>query len=280
MSRRADLLREKAESLRALHVPGRPILLPNAWDAATARIVEHAGFPAVATTSAGIAFSAGYPDGEEIPVGRMLEAVAGICDAVSVPVTADLERGYGAGADDLGRLTGTLLDAGAVGLNLEDAGREPGKLVESSLHVEKIRAVRDAGARRGVPVVVNARTDVYLERWGAEGDRFEEAARRGEAYRDAGADCVFIPGITDEAVIGALVQRLGCPINVLAGAGSPSVENLARLGVARISLGSGPMRAAMSLVLRLAEELRTSGTYSTLEGIVTHGAMNDLMARG
>lgn len=278
MSPRGNL-REKAEALRALHVPGRPLLLPNAWDAATARVLEEAGFPAVATTSAGIAFAAGYPDGEEIPVGRMLEAVAGICEAVSVPVSADMEAGYGDAPADVDRMTGGLLDAGAVGLNLEDGGREPRSLAGIPAQLAKIRAVREAGARRGVPVVVNARTDVYLSGWGAEADRFEEAARRGEAYRDAGADCVFVPGVIDEAVIGALARRLACPINVLAGAGSPSIGVLASLGVARVSLGSGPMRAAMSLLERLAEELKTSGTYSALEGIVSHKTMNDRMAR-
>lgn len=271
-------LREKAEKLRALHRGDRPLVLANAWDCATARIFEKAGSPAIATSSAGIAFSCGFPDGERIPRDRMLEAVARICAAVSVPVTADVESGYGDKPEDLHQTAIGVLEAGAVGLNLEDFnhGQEAG-LTDLSLQLEKIRAVKEAGSRRGVSIVLNARTDVYLEGIGPEEERFEETVGRGEAYRDAGADCVFVPGVVDRATIGALVRRLACPINVLAVAGSLSVAELGSLGVARISLGSGPMRAAMTLVKRLAEELLKDGTYSALEGIVSYAKMNELM---
>lgn len=271
-------LREKAEELRALHRGNRPLVLVNAWDAATARIFERAGSAAVATTSAGIAFASGYPDGEKIPVDRMLEAVARICRAVSVPVTADMEAGYGASPEQLHRTASGVLEAGAVGLNLEDASDRSGEpLSDLSVQIEKIRAVREAGNRRGVAIVLNARTDVYLKGVGPESERFEETVRRGKAYRDAGADCVFVPGLTDPGIIGALVRQLECPINILAVAGSPSIGDLAKLGVARVSLGSGPIRAAMSLMERLAAEVLTQGTYSALEGIVSHASMNELM---
>src|SRR6266498_3391377 len=237
-------LPQKAEKLRALHRRGHPVVLVNAWDVATARIFEKAGLEAVATTSAGIAFASGYPDGQKISRERMLEAVARICAAVSVPVTADMEAGYGDTPEEI--------DRAAVG-------------------------VLEAGRRHGVPIVLNARTDVYLSRVGPETGRLAETIRRGRAYRDAGADCVFIPGVTDPAVIGALVKQLACPVNVLAVAGSPTIADLARLGVARVSLGSGPMRAAMTQMQRLAEEVLTQGTYSTLEGITSHATMNDLM---
>ncbi len=272
-------MREKAEKLRALHRGERPLVLVNAWDAGIARVFERAGFPAIATTSAGIAHAEGYPDGERIPRERMLERVARICDRVSVPVTADMEAGYGDTPESMRAMANGVIDAGAVGLNLEDSGRGPAdSLTGLSLQIEKILAVKEAGDARGVPLVINARTDVYLNRIGAEAGRFEEAVRRGEAYRDAGADCVFVPGVTDPAVISALVRRLECPINVLAVAGSPSIGELSALGVARVSLGSGPMRAAISLMERLAGEILTGGTYTGLQGIVTHASMNELMS--
>ena len=271
-------LPQKAEKLRALHRRGHPVVLVNAWDVATARIFEKAGLEAVATTSAGIAFASGYPDRQKISRERMLEAVARICAAVSVPVTADMEAGFGDTPEEIDRAAVGVLEAGAVGLNLEDGtGRPEAPLADLALQVEKIRAVVAAGRRHGVPIVLNARTDVYLSRVGPETGRLAETIRRGRAYRDAGADCVFIPGVTDPAVLGALVKQLACPVNVLAVAGSPSIADLARLGVARVSLGSGPMRAAMTQMQRLAEEVLTQGTYSTLEGITSHATMNDLM---
>ncbi len=273
-------LREKAERLRALHQRGRPLLLANAWDAATAHVAERAGSEAIATTSAGIAFARGYPDGEKIPRERMLEGIAAICAAVSVPVTADVEAGYGPTPEDVRRTVRGVLEAGAVGINLEDGNARPGgALADLAIQIEKIRAARDEADRAGVPIVVNARTDVFLDRIGPEDGRLDLAVRRGEAYRDAGADCVFVPGVTDPATIEEIVRRLGCPVNVLAGADSPPVGELARLGVARVSLGSGPMRAALSLVERLTRELLTRGTYSSLEGIVPHASVNEMMAR-
>ena len=276
----ADLLRERAERLRQLHRPGRPLVLVNAWDAASARLVAEAGAPAIATSSAGIAFAAGLPDGEEISRDRMLTAVAAICAAVDIPVTADVEAGYGDSPEDARRTAAGVLDAGAVGVNLEDGTDQPeAPLADLPRQVEKIRAVVAEGRRRGVPLVVNARTDVFLDRVGPESGRLDEAVRRGAAYRDAGADCVFVPGVTDRRIIAGLVERLGCPVNVLAVAGSPPVAELAALGVARVSLGSGPMRAAVTLVRRMAEETLGRGTYSFLEGIASHAELNALFSK-
>ncbi len=272
-------LPRKAEALRALHRPGRPLVLVNAWDAASARIFEEAGSEAIATTSAGVAYACGYPDGQKISRERMLEAVARVAAAVSLPVTADMEAGYGDSPEEMDRAAAGLLEAGAVGLNLEDGtGRPEAPLADLALQVEKIRSILAAGRRRGVPIVLNARTDVYLRGVGPEQGRLAEAVRRGKAYRDAGAACVFVPGVTDPEVIRALVARLACPVNVLATAGSPPIAELAKLGVARVSLGSGPMRAAMTQVRRLAEEVLTKGTYAALEGILSHAVMNELMA--
>jgi 2-methylisocitrate lyase-like PEP mutase family enzyme len=275
-----SILARKAKELRSLHRKGDPLVMPNAWDAASARIFEDVGFCAVATTSAGVAYAFGYPDGERIPRSEMLEAVARICRAVSVPVTADMETGHGETPGDVAETVRAVLEAGGVGLNLED-GRLDGSppLTDLSTQLERIRAAREAAAQSGVPVVINARTDVYLRSVGPPEGRLEEAVRRAAAYRDAGADCLFIPGVIDEHIIGELVKRLDWPVNVLAVPGAPPIPALARLGVARVTLGSGPIRATLSLLRRLAEELRSAGTYSALEGVITHAETNELMRR-
>ncbi len=275
-----DAQRAKAARLLELHRPGRPLVLVNAWDAASARIVEDSGLPAVATSSAGIAFAYGYPDGQKIPVDLMIEAVGRICRAVSVPVTADLEAGYGASSDGVGRAAAGAFAAGAVGLNLEDGTGVPERPLENpDVMCEKIHAIRDAGTAAGVPAVINARTDVYLDQVGPPEGRFAEAMRRGRIYREAGADCIFVPGVTEKTVIEALVAELACPVNVLAVAGSPSVAELSKAGVARISLGSGPMRAALTLLQQMIREVSTQGTFRELEGIISHASFNETLRR-
>lgn len=270
--------RKKAEALRAAHLGNAPLLLPNVWDVAGARIIEEAGFPALATTSAGIAFAQGFPDGERISAERMLQAVAQIASAVRVPVTADVEAGYGRTPEDAAQTARGVIGAGAVGMNFEDAsGDAEHPLTDVALQVERIRAIRETAQQSGVPLVVNARTDVYLLQVGESAKRYDEAVRRLRAFRDAGADCVFVPGVRDVETIRRIVADLACPVNILAGSGSPSVPELAALGVKRISLGSGPMRATMGLLRRLARELKTQGTYTSLEGAPSHAEMNALM---
>ena len=273
-------LRHRADTLNALHRAGTPLILVNVWDVASARIVEEAGFPAIATSSAGIAFCHGYPDGQKIPLDLMLEAVGRICRAVSVPVTADLEAGYGATPDAARRAAAGALEAGAVGLNLEDGtGAPEHPLDDPALMREKIRVIREAGDAANVPLVVNARTDVYLDAVGAPEGRFDETIRRGREYRDAGADCIFIPGVIDRAIVAALVSALACPVNILAVAGSPSIPELASAGVARVSLGSGPFRATMTLLQRLIRDISTDGTYGELQEIISHATVNARMRR-
>ena len=270
--------KKKAEAFRTMHSGGEVLLLPNVWDVASARIVEDAGFPAVATTSAGVAFSLGYPDGEKIPRQEMLAAVARIARAVKVPVTADVEAGYGDSPEDAARTARAVVEAGAVGMNLEDAtGKSEKRLVDLALQLEKIRAVREAANSLKIPLVLNARTDVYLLQVGEQRTRYDETVRRLRAFRDAGADCVFAPGLRDAPTIGRLIVDLQCPVNILAGPGSPAVPELRKLGVARISLGSGPMRATLGLLRRLSEELRSSGTYAAMEAAPTHAEVNELM---
>ena len=270
--------KKKAEQFRALHNAADLLVLPNVWDVASARIVEQAGFPAVATTSAGIAFSLGYADGQKIPPEEMFAAVSRIARVVKAPVTADAEAGYGSAPEDAVRTAHRVIESGAVGMNFEDATGDTGHpLFDLAPQVERILAIREAANRDGVPIVLNARTDVYLEQVGDPGTRYDEAVRRLAAFRDAGADCVFVPGVRDAETIGRLVADLRCPLNILAGPGTPAVDQLARLGVKRISLGSGAMRATMGFLRRLAGELKTSGTYRTLDDAPSYAQMNELM---
>jgi 2-methylisocitrate lyase-like PEP mutase family enzyme len=260
----------KADQLRKLHQGPKILVLPNAWDVASARVLEELGYPAIATTSAGIAFSLGYPDGQHISRQQMLEMVSRIAAGVRVPVTADIEAGYGVSAADMAETAKTVVEAGAVGMNLEDVlGSTEDSLVELNLQCEKIRAIGNAGRAAGVRLVLNARTDIYLMPIGPAETRFERAVARLAAYRDAGADCLFAPGLTDAETIGKLVKALGAPLNILAGADCPSLIELEKLGVARASTGSGVMRATLGLVRRIGKELRERGTYSALhEGAI------------
>jgi 2-methylisocitrate lyase-like PEP mutase family enzyme len=270
----------KASAFRALHHGSRILLLANAWDVASARILEEAGVSAIATTSAGVAFTLGYPDGQKISRREMLAVVARIAAKVNVPVTADVESGYGDRPEDAALTSEGVIKAGAVGMNLEDgAGGAPPRLADLSLQLEKILAVREMAQRLGVPLVLNARTDVYLAQVGAPETRYGETVRRLAAFRDAGADCLFAPGVRDVQVIQQLVRELKHPINILAGPGSPSVPELQKLGVARVSLGSSVMRATLGVVGRIAQELREAGTYHTLQDAPSHTELNRLMAR-
>jgi 2-methylisocitrate lyase-like PEP mutase family enzyme len=270
----------KAAALRVLHSGKEILLLPNAWDVASARVIEESAFKAVATSSAGIAFSLGYPDGQVIPREEMLAAIARIAKAVKVPVTADVESGYGKTPEEAARTARAVVDAGAVGMNLEDAtGDSSAALIDLSLQLEKIRAVREIANRLKIPLVLNARTDLYLLQIGDPAKRYDETVRRLSAFREAGADCVFAPGLRDAPTIGRLVADLKCPVNILAGPGSPSVPELSKLGVARVSLGSATMRATLGHLRRIAEELKTTGAYSKLEDAPSHAEMNRMMER-
>lgn len=253
------------------------LVLANAWDAASARIFEVGGLPAIATTSAGVANALGYPDRQRVPFGEMLSVIERIVRAVRVPVSADIEAGYGETPEAVADHCRSVIAVGAVGVNLEDgSGVADRPLVDETLHCEKVRAVREASLREGVHLVINARTDVYLAGVGAPETRLSQAMRRANAYRRAGADCLFVPAVTDAATLGELVGGIEGPVNVLAGPGTPPVGELERLGVARVSLGSAPMRATLALLARLAAELRESGTFRTLAEAIPYGEVNRL----
>lgn len=272
---------EKAERLRKLHQGPQILVLPNAWDVASARIMEEAGFPAIATTSSGVAASLGYPDGQRISRKEMLEVVARIARAVHVPVTADMEAGYGTTVEEMIETAKAVVAAGAVGMNLEDVtGEEESSQVELGLQVEKIRAICKASASLGVPLVVNARTDIYLIPIGQAATRFERTVERLRAYRDAGAGCLFAPGIRDRETIAKLVKAVDAPLNVLLSPGCPSLGELEKMGVARASAGSGVMRAALGLVQRIGKEMKEKGTYESIfNGAIPFADVNRMMER-
>jgi 2-methylisocitrate lyase-like PEP mutase family enzyme len=238
------------------------LVLPNAWDAASARIFEDAGFPALATTSAGIAYAHGYPDGERINRAEMLAAVARITSHVAVPVTADMEAGYGRAPEAVAETVRGVIAAGAVGMNLEDSTEEDGgALLDFGLAVERVRAARQTAQAASVPIVLNARTDAFSPNGGG----LAEAVRRGNAFRGAGADSVFVPFVQDRDTIERLVQEIAAPVNILGGPNAPTLRELEALGVRRVTFGSAPMRATLGLVRRMAREWKEKGTYGTLE---------------
>ncbi len=250
---------EKAEKFRKLHHGPRMLLLPNAWDVASARILEECGHPAIATSSAAVAYSLGYADGQRISRGEMLEVAGRIGRATNIPVTADLEAGYGATAKDMADTVKSAIAEGIIGMNLEDVtGDDESSLVDLPLQVEKIRAIREAASSAGVPFVLNARTDIYLMSIGPEATRFERTVERLRAYREAGADCLFAPGVYDLETIQKLVQAVKAPLNILANPACPGIVQMEKAGVARVSAGSGIMRAAMGLVQRIGKEMLES----------------------
>jgi 2-methylisocitrate lyase-like PEP mutase family enzyme len=255
-------LREKAELLQSLHVPGRPLLLANAWDVASATVGVAAGAPAIATTSAGLAWSLGAADGDRIDRDTALAAVARIAGAVGVPVTADVERGFGADPAGVADTVRGVLAAGAVGINIEDSvggGGSPLRPVAEA--AERVAAARSVADEAGIPLYVNARTDVYLRGVGQPGERVDLVLERAAAFLAAGASGIFVPGVLDLATIAVLTERIGAPVNVLAGYGAPPIAELASAGVARVSLGSSVAMAAYRLAARATEELLTKGTY-------------------
>jgi 2-methylisocitrate lyase-like PEP mutase family enzyme len=269
---------EKAAVLLRLHQGPGMLILANAWDVASARLVERAGFPAVATSSAAVANSLGYPDGQRIPREEMLSVVRRIASKVSVPVSADLESGYGTTTEAMEETARAMIEAGAVGLNFEDStGDAQRPLFDVADQVEKIKRLRAAGEKLGVYIVINARTDVYLEEVGEPASRFHHAVQRANAYRKAGADCLFVPCVDDAETIGKLVKAIEGPINILVRPHSPSISELEKLGVARASFGSWPMRAVMGVLEGFLRELHDLGTHASLVPGISYAEMNKLV---
>ncbi|MGW1767999.1 isocitrate lyase/PEP mutase family protein [Streptomyces sp. NPDC002073] len=263
---------ELAQAFGSLHVPGTPLALANAWDVASARVTEAAGVAAVATTSAGVAWSLGSPDGDAIARDRAVELVARVAAAVALPVTADIEGGFGADAAAVGETVTQVIAAGAVGINIEDGDRDPAELAD------RIAAARAAADASGVPLYINARTDTYLFGLGEPGPaRLAETLARAERYLAAGASGVFVPGVADPGTIAELARGIDAPLNLLVGPGSPAVSELAALGTARVSLGSSVAEAAYAVAARATRELLAGGTYTAVADGLPYGELNGLL---
>jgi 2-methylisocitrate lyase-like PEP mutase family enzyme len=241
-------LKSRCELLRSLHRPGAPLLLPNAWDVATARAVVAAGFPVVATTSGGVAPALGYEDHERAPADEMLAAAARIARGVEVPVTVDAEAGYGM---EPAELVAALRSAGAAGCNLEDTDHAAGSLRDPDGHADWLRAVRECASEDGYPLVINARVDVFLGPWlagagpGTQEELVPEALRRASAYLEAGADCVYPIALWETDALRRFTSEVGGLVNVLRSPQTPSLAELAALGVARVSWAVLLYREAM-----------------------------------
>jgi 2-methylisocitrate lyase-like PEP mutase family enzyme len=244
-----------AETLRDLHQQGNPVVLPNVWDAATAGLVAEAGFPVIATSSSAVANSLGFPDGEQAPADEIFAAVRRVAKAVDLPVTADIEAGYGLPADEL---VAAVLGAGAVGINIEDSDHTAGGLRTAEWQVERVGRIRKAADAAGVPLVINARVDVFLhaDDPGQHGAALAEGVERAKRYRDAGADCIYPIMLADPGLIAEFVRQVDFPVNVMFMPATQTIEALGDLGVARISLATGVWRASLQAVRDLLAGLR------------------------
>ncbi|HZS76072.1 MAG TPA: isocitrate lyase/phosphoenolpyruvate mutase family protein [Ktedonobacteraceae bacterium] len=264
--------KEKAQFFRQLHKDG--LVLPNAWDAASARIFEQAGFPAVATTSSGVAAALGYPDGERISRKMLIEMVRHITRVVECPVSVDLEAGYGDTLEEVLETVKEIIHAGAVGINIEDSTKQgERKLVNLEYQCALLGEIQEIAASMDVPLVINARTDVYVLKLGSNDDeRFELAVKRLRAYRQAGADSLFPILLRDADTIARLVKSLDGPVNIIAGPATPSIAELKQLGVRRISFGSNIMRASLGYLRYIAQDLHENGSFDAL---TTHVLSNE-----
>ena len=275
---------ERAALFRKLHEQ-RPLVLPPVWDAPSAALAQSVGATAVATTSAALAWAHGVTDGQRLSREQMVQAVRAIVQAVHLPVSADIESGYGAGSPaDVAETVRAVILAGAVGINLEDSPGQGGQplpsvpLFSAEAQAERIRAAREAAQSLGAELFINARTDVFQAQVGPAGSRLDEAVRRAGLYLNAGADGVFVPGVSDEAVIAALALQIGGPVNIMAGPASPDIQTLGRLGVARVSLGPALALAALGAMKTALLEVLQHGTYTALDRGYTFAEAEALFA--
>lgn len=264
----------KAAALRSLHEDGI-FVLPNAWDAGSAAMIAAAGAQVIATTSAGVSWSLGRPDGQNLSRQEATEAVARIAAAVDLPVTADVEGGYGSDPGAVAATVAAVIGAGAVGINLEDSGAPDDSLFDAAAQAARIHAARAAAADAGLPeLVINARTDVFLFEIGEPEGRLDDVLARAAAYAEAGADSLFVPGLLDLGTLATLTGKVSLPVNVMVGPGAPDVATLRVAGVRRVSLGQAISQAAYTLARRAAAEVLTAGTYDSIAGADSFGDIN------
>ena len=267
--------KEKAELFLRFHEDKEMLVLLNSWDISSSKIVEASGYKAIATTSMGIAASLGYPDCQIIKLSEMIDVVTGIVNNVNVPVTADIEAGYGNTIDEITESVKKFIDSGIVGINIEDSLELNPKLIDEMEFCERIAAIRQLSNSMGFHLVINARTDSFYTSISSPKEKLSESIRRGNKYREAGADCIFVQPVWEKETIRTLVKEINAPINILAnpgiGAGilPPSVKELQDLGVARLSLGSGLLKATLALIKKVADELSEKGTYDILAASLT-----------
>ena len=268
----------KAAALRSLHEDGI-FVLPNAWDAGSAAMIAAAGAPVIATTSAGVSWSLGRQDGQRLSRPEATDAVRRIADAVDVPVTADIEGGYGSDPGTVAATVAAMIGAGAVGINLEDSGAPGGGLFAVADQAGRLAAARAAAAGAGLPeLVINARTDVFLFGIGEPAGRLDDVIARAAAYAEAGADSLFVPGLLDLDILAALTGKVSLPVNVMVGPGAPDVAALRAAGVRRVSLGQAIAQAAYTLARKAAAEALTAGTYDTVADADPFGDINGAFA--
>lgn len=273
-----EMQADKARQFRAMHDGSRVLLLPNAWDGGSALLFARMGFAAVATTSGGVSWSLGRADGEQASLDEVAGAVARIARTVDVPVSADMEAGFGDTPADVGRSMRTAIEAGAVGVNLEDGLH--GALRDIDEAAERIRAARAAADAAGVPLVINARTDTWLLGHGAgDAERFDETVRRARAFMAAGADCIFPIGLGDAKRLADLVQAAGAPISVAARPGMPDVDALGRIGVVRVSTATQFATMALAAVQAAARDMLDNGRFDALGSALSHGDVQRMFAR-
>jgi 2-methylisocitrate lyase-like PEP mutase family enzyme len=263
--------RETAARFRALHDVGRLLVLPNAWDAGSARLVESCGAEAIATTSSGVAWALGYPDGDALPPQLLADAVARITRVITVPLTVDAEGGYASDPAVVAENVRALVDAGAVGVNLEDGAGSP------DLLCDQVDAVKRVAAHAGVDVFVNTRSDVVLRGLVTAERQVAETLDRARRYRDAGCDGIFVPKVSDPTMIRDLARGTDLPLNVMVVPNLPALAELKSLGVRRVSAGAAIAQAALGLARRLATRLLADGGYGAMfDGAAAYPELNAL----
>jgi len=270
----STIQKEKAEMFLKFHHDKEMLVLLNSWDIGSSKLVEACGYKAIATTSMGIAASLGHPDSQVIQLSEMLEVITGIANAVHVPLTVDIEAGYGNNLNEIMDSVKKIIATGIVGINIEDSIDLSPVLIDEMEFCERISAIRALSDSLGFHLVINARTDSFYTSLGSPKEKLSESIKRGNKYREAGADCIFVQPVWEKGTISTLVREINAPINILANPGMggglpPSVRELQDLGVARLSLGSSLMKATLALMKKVADELSGKGTYNILLDALT-----------